>query len=328
MSKYIRRLRLIITGLIYSLLFRLIQRKGFNPKKTIVLFGSIRGGTTWLAEVLSSIEGHLLVFEPLHPHYVPEVRKVIDYRNTYVPVENNWPEGHKFFTRVLSGKVANSWTMSQTSIREIFQAKRLVVKFVRGNFLLEWLAVNMDVVTPILVIRHPCAIVASQMNKGWPSNKKVLLNNRYFNKYPELKSACNLLSKPEELDALAWCLRYHAPLSASKPYPFLLVSYENLVRNGRQELEKIFNAIHVHLDEKAIDQLSKPSDTVTKASQVVTGEDPLAGWTHKLTEQQIDNILAVLKIFDMDFYSRSLEPDYEKMMSFGHKPKMTAPPPV
>ncbi len=320
MLKQFRKLRLIVNGFLSSLLFKLVHHKGFDSKQTIMVFGSIRSGSTWLAEVLSSLDGHLQIFEPLHLDYVPEARRVLKKRNPYMPSNEKWQAGLELFKKILSGKLINSWIMSQASLGDVLRAKRLVVKFVRGNLLLEWMAVNMDVLTPVLVIRHPCAIIASQISKGWPDGKRLLLDNSYLDRIPEIRSECEHLSKPEELAALAWCLRYHAPLMSCKPYPFILVSYEKLVRNGQQELEKIFQALSIPLDKKAIAQLSIPSDTVTKSSQVISGKDPLAGWTNRLTEQQVDNILAVLQIFGMDFYNKELEPDYEKLSAFGSRP--------
>jgi len=317
MHKQLRKIRLIIKGVINSFLFKLMHSEGFDSKQAILIFGSIRSGSTWLAEVLSSIEGHVQVFEPLHPGHVPVIKRVFNYPNPYIPVTESWPEGHSLIKRILSGKLINSWVMSQASIRDVLKAKRLVIKFVRGNLLLEWVAVNMKVMTPILVIRHPCAIVASQLSKGWNSGIKRQLNHPYLDRYPEIRERCADLSEPEEVAALTWCIRYHAPLMAQHPYPFLLVSYEKLVRDGRQELERIFKALDIPLGREAISHLYKPSDTVVENSQIVMGRDPLAGWKEKLSQVQIDNILAVLKIFDLDFYSEKLEPDYEKMMSYG-----------
>jgi len=299
----------------------MMYHRGFDSSKTIVIFGSIRSGSTWLAEIISSMDGCLQIFEPLHPDYVQEVKQHIPQRNRYVPADQDWPAGVSIFNRIVSGKIINTWTMSQAPLLKIFTAKRLVVKFVRGNLLLEWFAKNVAVLPPVLVIRHPCAIIASQINKKWPPGKKLLLNNAYLDRYPEIRENCGYLSKPEELAALAWCLRYHAPLTANKPYPFILVCYEDLVRNGRQELEKLFNVWQMPVDQKAILQLSIPSDTATKSSQVVKGGDPLAGWKKKLNEQQVDNILAVLKIFKMDFYDKGLEPDHKKLGAFGISPK-------
>ena len=208
-----------------------------------MIFGSIRSGSTWLAEILSSPAGHVQIFEPLHPEYVAEVKKYVPEWNQYVPEHQEWPEGKIFFNKIVSGKVINPWIMSQANLLKIINAKRIVVKIVRGNLLLEWFSNNVTSLKPLLVIRHPCAIIASQLNKAWP---------------------------PGELAALAWCHRYHGPLMATKPYSFVLVSYENIVRNGPQELNKIFDAWNMPVDQKAVSQLSVPSDTVTSSSQVVT----------------------------------------------------------
>ena len=318
LNNSLRKVKLVLNGSINSLIFKLAHPSGFDLRKTIVVFGSIRSGSTWLAEVLSSQEGHLQIFEPLHPDYVPEAKKSLpDQRPPYVSAKQEWPAGIKLFERILSGKVINSWIMSQASLNKILTAKRLVVKFVRGNLLLEWIITNMDILTPILVIRHPCAIVASHLSKGWPPGKRRLLDNPYLNGYPDIKKQCEDLSEPEELAALAWCLRYHAPLMVAKPYPFILVSYERLVRNGQQELERIFGALNIPFDDRAISQLSIPSDTATNSSQIVAGKDSLAGWKHKLTDQQVENILAVLEIFEMNFYSSELEPDFQRLSEFG-----------
>jgi len=313
----IRKIKLIVIGAVYSSLFKLWHRRGFDRRRTIVIFGSIRSGSTWLAEIISSLDGHLQIFEPLHYKYVPYVKKHISEWDKFVAKDEEWPEGVSIFNEILSGRVINAWIMSQATLMKVLTAKRLVVKIVRGNLLLEWFTNNIAIMTPVLVMRHPCAVIASQINKGWPLGKNVLLGNSYFDLHPEIRKSCSHLSKPEELAALAWCLRYHAPLMVKKPYPFVLVCYENLVRNGEQELKKIFDAWDMPVDKNALSQLTVPSDTVTKNSQIVAGRDPLAGWVSRLTDEQVGNILAVLDIFKMNFYSRELEPDYEKLMSFG-----------
>jgi len=236
----------------------------------------------------------------------------------YVRPGDNWEEGRVLFEQILSGKLVNSWVMSQASTRDVLKAKRLVIKFVRGNLLLEWLALNMEVTRPILVIRHPCAIVASQLNKGWsawgwPAGK----NHPYLDEYPAIREKCRRLTEPEEYAALTWCIRYHAPLMSRKPYPFVLVSYEKLVMDGENEIKRICDAVDIPFTDDLVSRLLKPSDTVESNSQIVAGKDPLAGWASALSEKQVNNILAVLKIFDMDFYTKDLQPDYEKLDAFG-----------
>jgi len=317
LKKNIRKIRLVIKGSVANLLFKLLHRRGFNTNESLLICGSIRSGSTWLAELISELDGHIQVFEPLHPEYVPMARRTIPTRNMYVPKEESWLAGVNFFEKIMSGKLVNFWTASQMPINKIFNAKRLVVKVVRANLMLDWITHNVDILPPALVIRHPCAIIASQLNKGWPVSKKHLLENRYLDNYPDIRKKCAKLSEPEELAALAWCIRYHAPFSAKKPYGFVVICYERLVRNGEQELQKLFNAWNLPLNEQVLKRLNVPSDTVENDSQIVSGKDPLEGWKSKLSDQQVDNILAVLTIFKLDFYGKDLEPDYEKLYAFG-----------
>ncbi len=295
----------------------MIHADGFDPNQTIAVFGSVRSGSTWLAELLSSLDGHLQLFEPLHPKYVPEAARILQTRNTYVPVGAPWPEGRKFFSEILSGRLINSWILSQASVSRVFRTRRLVAKFVRGNLLLDWLTTNYGLRNAVLVIRHPCAVVASQLTKGWRPGKTTLLANPYFERHPEIQERCAPLTRPEEIAALAWCLRYHAPLMSEKPYRFTLVTYEALVRNGVSELERLFQALGIPFDSAVIEKLSRPSDTATETSPIVSGKDPLGGWQHRLTNRQVNNILSVLNIFGMNFYSAEPEPEYSRLRAFG-----------
>lgn len=315
-NRYVRKVKIMLRGAVYSVLFKLCHTKGFKQKDALIILGSTRSGSTWLAELVSSLDGHLQVFEPMNTDYVKSARKAGIVRNMYLEKHADWPEGERFFSRVLSGKVINPWTACQMSLTKIFKAKRLVVKFVRANMLTEWLANNIEMKTPAMVIRHPCAIIASQLQKGWAPSKTVLLSNPYFDQRAELKSRCMSFDKPEERAALAWCVRYHAPLTLDKPVPFILVCYERLVRDGETEIRKLFNAWDLPVTEQVLAQLVKPSDTVTSSSQVVSGKDPLEGWRKTLNQQQIENIMNVLAAFDMDFYSSELEPDYRKLETF------------
>jgi len=311
-----RKLKFSVRGLTSAYLFKLFHHRGFDVSNALLIFGSTRSGSTWLAEIISSVPGNTQVFEPLNIKYVNQAKKVGIDRNTYLKHDADWPEGKQFFKRILSGKLINPWLASQIPVNRVFSTRRLVVKFVRANLLLRWICENLPVLPPAMVIRHPCAVVSSQLRKGWKPSKKILLSNSYFDEYPEIREDCLNLRKPEELYALAWCLRYHAPLCIPKPYPFILICYEKMVRNGVKEVEKLFNVWEIELTDDITSRLNKPSDTVTQSSQILSGEDPLAGWVKNLTQEQVNNVLSVLQIFGMDFYSEQLEPDYEKLYSF------------
>lgn len=318
MNKNLRKARLILNGLINHLLYLLVHSSGFRTDDSILIFGALRSGSTWLSEIVSSLDGHLQIFEPLHPKYVSEARDALPKdRPPFVASDDEWVAGVQLFRKILSGKLVNSWVMSQTSSREVISAKRLVIKFVRGNMLLGWLSNNFTTRPPILVIRHPCAIISSQLKKEWSPGKKRLLSNRYLDSFPEIRSKCEQLNKPEELAALAWCLRYHAPLTQAKSDSYILVSYEKLVRDGESELGRLFQLLNLEFDKNAIKKLTSPSDTSTGSSQIMHGKDPLAGWRSHLSENQVSNIVAVVSLFNLDFYTSELEPDYVRLSEYG-----------
>ena len=62
-----------------------------------------------------------------------------------------------------------------------------------------------------------------------------------------------------------------------------------------------------------IKRLTRPSKTVTQASQIVSGNDPLAGWKKALTGQQIERILEIVNFWGLNFYSDALEPNYDRL---------------
>jgi len=97
-----------------------------------------------------------------------------------------------------------------------------------------------------------------------------------------------------------------------KPYPWLLLTYEKLVTNGEEELQRIFNAIEMEVPESAVMRLRVPSREARKDFPILTGENPLDDWTKNLSKEQIRRILHLVSAFGLDFYGEGLEPDYER----------------
>jgi len=115
-------------------------------------------------------------------------------------------------------------------------------------------------------------------------------------------------------------MRYFTPLVLPRPRAYLLTSYEALVTRGESELSRLFKFWGLELNAGICRQLIKPSSTITESSQVNKGADPLSGWKTQLTDRQVENILLVLGIFGMTFYSEDLEPDYAALEEFSYSP--------
>lgn len=47
-----------------------------KEKEAILIFGAARSGTTWIMEILETLPDYKSIFEPFHPDWFPEVRKL------------------------------------------------------------------------------------------------------------------------------------------------------------------------------------------------------------------------------------------------------------
>jgi hypothetical protein len=207
-------------------------------------------------------------------------------------------------------------TIQASLLREIILSKGLIVKFCRAHMFLKWMTEKFTTKTPILLIRHPCAVVASQMKHGrWKPVREPRVDPRFLHFYPQFSGILKRLTSWEEALAGTWCLEYFAPLMIPKPHPWLLVTYERLVREGEDELERIFKTLEIDMPEDAKKNLRIPSFTTKPGSSVTSDSDQLALWKRRLSKEQVKNILDAVAAFGLDFYTDELEPDYDRLYS-------------
>jgi len=283
-----RRIRSILDSMLAC--YGSLQARSYDTENTIVISGSPRSGTTWLAEILNrSIPGTSILWEPLNLNRVPEARSSGLTWRTPIPPDRDWPEAEHFMRRVLTGQILNTHTVSHTHPVRILTTKSWIVKSVRATRLLAWISRRFPVRMLILLIRHPCAVVASQ---------------RSFPIWSDTR---------EEALAEAWSQDYNVLLSSPRPHPWMLVPYEKLVMEGRAELKRVFHALDMEVPRTAVEHLRIPSATSRGRSAIRTGSNPLGAWKKNLTSDQVRRVLDVVSTYGLDFYSDHLEPDYERL---------------
>lgn len=310
----IRTIKSILLKLLAT--YNTINESRYDIKSSIVICGSPRGGTTWLSEILSTIPNSFVLWEPLHLREVPQVAKMGFGWQQYIPPGAKWKEAENYFSRLLMGQFLTYLITRHSDIRKIHSTKVWIIKFCRANMLLPWLAYRFDINPPILFIRHPCAVVASQLrHEAWSDirDKFEIPQTRYNDIYYRYSDILRTISTKEEVLAARWCLEYKIPLSYPKPHPWILVTYENLVKNGEQEVRRIFERLNMQLPEVAINNLHTPSRSTQEGSRILTGGDQLSGWRKTLSTAQIKRILNIARKFDMDFYDFKTEPDYSRL---------------
>ncbi len=278
----------------------------FDPADNFVFTSSPRSGSTLLGAVLNAIPSSCSLFEPLHLTNVPEAESAGFTWRTYRPQSEHWPEGEQFFQRVFSGGLLNDWTSREMALGDVFGAKRQIVKFVRANRLLPWMCSRFSFAGSLLLVRHPCAVVASQLNYGWETVSDVEAP-AYLRTSARGMEVLERLSTVEERLAAIWAFDQMPPLAAASR-PWKIVTYEELLLRPEQTVTSIADHWDVPIAmQKALSALEKPSSVVS-----ASGVKGIAGWKKQLSGDQIDRILTTIADLGLAFYSRDDEADYDQ----------------
>nr|WP_259114065.1 sulfotransferase domain-containing protein [Salinibacter ruber] len=286
--------------------------RGYDIGNTIVVSSTGRSGSTWLAEMIVSIPKYHMVYEPFRPVPSQEKDRYGLTWNNYIRVGQDSSKRSEYVKRVLSGRELSTRTLSRREFQplRLLQLQGLLVKSINANMMLSWMCSQFGV-KGILLVRHPCAVVASQLLGGgweWADRLKVAIPVEVFEDYPHLVPIYEDLSSPEENLAFEWAVETYVPFQQNGSW--LLTTYERLVSQGREELNRIFEYLGREVPDTAIARIEQES---ASGSSFDRKNNLLSDWKNRLDNEQIDKILGVVRRVGVKSYNSELHPDYDKM---------------
>lgn len=305
-----------------------------NLKDTIIVAGAPRSGTTWLAELLRELPGYKLINEPLRLSTNPRARAAgFDWR-THVRPGEKCPALRRHLQKIFRGHVelGPAWHFRSEhllgKLAEHVTHNRAVVKFCRAGRMLHWMAEQFRGRGIVVIIRHPCAVIASMLNMGdnWqPRNLEGRsLKQRFDGQIPE-SVASELRTIPGAVDswvghlAIQWSLDHyfalHEHTDGPNNYPWILTTYERLFTDGERELERIVQALGAHATVDMRNQMATASSFAASDFQP-NQEHQLTKWRSEFSAEQIDLILNVVGAFDLDFYTEGVLPDFDHLRQY------------
>jgi len=308
------------------------KSKKIDINKTILLLGTPRSGTTWLMEIFRTLPSYVSLFEPINPIFFPESYEVGFRARPYLSNDYKWPEGKKFLEKAFTGKNYTKVPLYQLSPKMImnrFLGDKLIVKAIGLNRILPWIANNFKLRGIIFIIRHPCAVISSQLKTGYcgyhlshypysdifPTKEHVMQEAKEIPNIDEsIIKRLEKIKTKEEILAAIWCLDNIIPLSYKRPYPWNFVVYEKIVTDGEKVVTKLFQEIGEEtIPKSAINKLNIPSMLAPRDElKVVTNSNKqLSKWKKTLSNDQINKILSIVTDFGLDFYTEDIEPDYK-----------------
>ncbi|MGH7544424.1 MAG: sulfotransferase [Gemmatimonadota bacterium] len=276
-----------------------------DVRKSILIAGTGRSGTTWLADVLATVFPCRIMFEPFHRDFI-EAYRDFHYFHYARPAESD-ERLLSYCQTVFSGSIRHPWIDS--GVGHLFPKYR-VVKEIRANLFLRWIRERFPGLPILFLVRHPCAVVLSRMRSDWATDLDIapfLAQEKLIEDH--LKDRLDLIRgarRVEEKHAIVWCVSNLVPLAQFEPGELDVVFYERLCTQPEPEIRRIIQILNKEPFEaeeaklgRALRRIDVPSGTTLRSSAVVTGEDPVGRWRKHLSRDQIANILAVVEAFGL-----------------------------
>jgi len=301
-------------------IYNSINNTWHDKNKRVLISGLPRGGTTWLAEVLSSSPKTILIWEPLRRFRLYE-QNLHDFSNKigwfpYIPINDSWKKGRETVDNIFSLQELNYKSLlKHNPYKKVLNSDFAVIKCVTANGLLPYFNEHVDMRT-ILLIRHPCAVVLSQLNH--PSfgsahkEAEKFFDSKFVhsNRFAQYKKIYNELKTIEELLSFIWCMQHIIPFESSKSNLRLVVFYEELLIHPEKEFPRIFKFTNRYIS-NYLELIKNPSHTIVDFNTNNTKQ--VEKWKEKLNKKQIENILSVLNKLGMDIYNEDIYPNKQSI---------------
>ncbi|MCU0268599.1 MAG: sulfotransferase [Acidimicrobiales bacterium] len=281
----------------------IMRVRRLDPADVVLVAGTGRSGTTWLGDVLGSGPGVGRLFEPLASVRVPAVAQAgldepalagLTLTEDQIPV----------VAAALRGELLTPWTTSGERLSdgvrlgEVLRARRLVVKEIRINRLLPFLHRRLGLHRTVLLVRHPCAVVASQLAFSGPDPSRSpfvrsatvdnVLPPQIRQRFPHLERLASEWTAVEELLAARWAIDQLVPL-ADPPPGMVVVAYEAVRLDPGGVLTPLYDRFDLPMPAELVERVGRPSPT-TRADVA----DALDRWRTTLEPDRIARILAVV----------------------------------
>lgn len=307
------------------------HQKDRSPEETIFLTGAPRSGTTWIYEIFSALlNSSFGVWEPLNPRNYRIMKRFEEPLRPYLNPANEDQALYRFFETLLKGQLYQTSTMERFDLPRFFRIAKssdpLIVKSVRGNRLLPWILEHFKLKNACLLLRHPCAVISSQLNHGsWeyvkhPKNlKHPKIVRELLDELPRVKELVKKDLRPEEKLAITWGFDYYVPLKFIHKNNYHLLFYEHIVRNGREALLPVCKQLGVDSTGFDIVSLLNKNSMTTKLEEHGVTKDPISKWKSRLSQEQVERILTIADAFGLNFYDTHAEPDMEKFEQIQQK---------
>ncbi|MGH9438302.1 MAG: sulfotransferase [Terriglobia bacterium] len=299
----------------------------FDPLSNLIVSGGPRSGSTWLGELIACTPRSALLFEPLMSFEPGPFRDLGFADDQPIPENAEWPEAKHAFELMLRGHAITDWNIihSRSWALSFLTARRMVVKCVAANALLPWLVRQFDFkYQPIFLIRHPFAVVASQLKRPkWAqmTPRFEIPECRFRDQIAKHQPFLSELNTRAEVLTAQWCLCNVGPLTSEhNDRRWITVHYEKILSSPESELQRIYDRWGLPLPQKSLRLARRPSTTTQEATFKHGVERQLSKWTGAFSDEARRRMRRVLDYFGISIYDEDYLPRRDSPASLAVNP--------
>jgi len=313
-----------------SRIFRRFRNRCFldlagDHRGNLLIVGSGRSGTTWLAELVNAGNDYRVIFEPFSWRHVSQ-SSAFHSRQYLRPGESS--QVHLDTARIiLNGNLSTPWVDSRN---HRYVCRGRLIKEIRANLFLSWLLVNFPGMRVVFLIRHPCAYALSRVRQGFDVDgmlHDMLAQPALVADFLEphlgfMKS----LNSPFEKHVFQWCVEQAVPLATVPSDEFFPLFYEELCATPERSFQGLLTHIGRASKEFQTLDFGRPSSTTRPWSAVGHGQDPASAWVSEVSSASVKRAMEILSRFTLDgLYDEGPRPHREILQELQGRGQETIP---
>ena len=279
---------------------------------SVLVLGSGRSGTTWLAELINYRNEFRTIWEPFNTLY-SSMPQGTGFRWGAYRHPRDPDSALEVRLRLLfEGRERSRWIDGHNTRR---LPRRRLVKSIEMTNLADWIRLRLPEVPIAYLVRHPFAFADSHLALGWPAITAIDAEVRAGAEQVverldrATRQAVHALSSSSDdtFERLVhrWCLEN--VLALRRPSPGVCtIFYEDLVLDTATELDRLGSYLGVEFDETALVHAALPSRTdfrsraSARSAGIVSTEAFVADWRTRVSPDQRARGLRVLEAFGLD----------------------------
>lgn len=230
---------------------------------SLLVAGTHRSGSTWLAELVNSRMHYRLVFEPVEHARDAAISAV---NRQYLRPGTDLPYLRHRFGNLLTG-TERSYYLDKHNTQ--FVCRGRLIKGVSMSLMLKWFRTEFPEVPILFLIRDPLLYVASSLKMDWlqPIEPSFWLGQRelmFDHLGPHVDTIAGATTDVEKF-MIEWCILNAVPLRQFSDDEWHIVSYSNVVNKPEQSLRDIFTYLRVPFDDAILARVNVASHTAEES---------------------------------------------------------------